>query len=223
MSAGSAIVRQFGHPTGLLGAIAGLIMQIRPSNRARNIRTVDLLDIRPEDRVLEVGFGLGLAVRRAAELASRGKVVGVDHSELMLRQARHWNARAIEEGRVELLLGSAERLPELASRFDKVFAVNVYAFWSEPVTVLHGLRGIMRPGGTIALTFQPRRRGATAEDARRGAERMAASLRSADFVEVRVEILPMAPVAAACVLGRAPEPASNAAAMATARTKGETR
>ncbi len=222
-AARSAIIEQFGHPRGLLGAIVGLIMRVRPSNRARNARTVDLLDIRPGDRVLEVGFGPGLAVRRAAELASRGTVVGIDHSELMLRQARRRNARAVQEGRVELLLGSAERLPDLPTRFDKVFAVNVYAFWSEPVTVLRHLRGIVKPGGTIALTFQPRRRGATGEDTRRGAERMAASMRDAGFVEVRVEILPMAPVDAACLLGRAPGPASNAAATEAARTKGETR
>ncbi len=223
MSARSAIVEQFGHPRGLLGAIAGLIMRVRPSNRARNTRTVDLLDIRPEDRVLEVGFGPGLAVGRAAELASRGKVVGVDHSELMLRQARRRNARAIQEGRLELLLGSAERLPDFPERFEKVFAVNVYAFWSEPVTVLRHLRGMMKTGGTIALTFQPRRPGATGEDTERGAQRMAASLREAGFVDVRVEILPMDPVDAACVMGSAPEPASNAAATEAARTKGETR
>src|SRR6266498_1250124 len=53
----SALVRQFGKPSGLLGTIAGLIMRARPSNRERNVRTLVLLDIRPEDHVLEVGFG----------------------------------------------------------------------------------------------------------------------------------------------------------------------
>ncbi len=72
----SALVRQFGKPSGLLGTIAGLIMRVRPSNRERSLRTLALLDIQPADHVLEVGFGPGLAVARAAELASRGKVVG---------------------------------------------------------------------------------------------------------------------------------------------------
>jgi len=222
MSAGrSAIVRQFGKPSGFLGAIAGLVMRLRPSNRARNTWTVALLDILPEDRVLEVGFGPGLAVRRAAELASRGLVVGIDHSQLMLRQARRRNARAVEAGRVELRLGSAERLPDFPLRFDKVLAVNVFTFWSEAVTVLRGLRGVMNEGGTIALTFQPRRRGATLDDTRAGAERMAASLREAGFAGVRVEILHMAPVAAACVLGRATELQPHAAARSAAASKGE--
>lgn len=201
----SLVVRQFGKPSGLLGRMAGLIMRVRPSNRERNLRTLALLEIRPADHVLEVGFGAGLAVQRAAELASRGKVVGVDHSELMLRQARSWNAKAIEAGRVELLLGSAERLPELRTRFDKVFAINVVLFWDDPVAVVRGLREVMKPGGTIALTLQPRRPGATGDDARAAAERISTMLRDAGFEHVRSEILDMEPVDAACVLGHVPK------------------
>jgi len=201
-----AIVQQFGKPSGPLGVLAGFVMRVRPSNRLRNARTLDLLDIQPEDRILEVGFGPGVAVARAAELATAGKVVGVDHSELMLRQARRRNAKAIRAGRVELLLGSADALPRLEDRFDKVVAVNVYTFWKDPVSVLSGLRQVMSPGGVIALTLQPRRRGATAGDTRVAAERMSASLRAAGFGEVRTEILEMAPVPAACALGRRPRP-----------------
>jgi SAM-dependent methyltransferase len=198
----SALVRQFGKPSGPLGMLAALIMRVRPSNRLRNLRTLELLDIRPKDRVLEVGFGPGLAVARAAELATAGKVVGIDHSELMLRQATRRNVKAIRAGRVELLLGSADALPRFEGRFDKVLAVNVYMFWKDPVSVLSGLRQEMNPGGVIALTLQPRRRGATAADTRVAGEHMVASLRAAGFGEVRSEILDMAPVAAACVLGR---------------------
>jgi ubiquinone/menaquinone biosynthesis C-methylase UbiE len=203
-AARNAIVEQFGRPRGPLGILAGLIMRMRPSNRQRNLMTVEQLGIRPPDRVLEVGFGPGLAVARAAELASAGKVVGIDHSRLMLRQARRRNAAAIRAGRVELLLGSAEALPPLEARFDKVMAVNVYQFWEDPVAVLGGLRRIMNPGGVIALTLQPRRRGATADDTRTAAGRMGGSLRAAGFSGLRTEILEMEPVPAACVLGRAP-------------------
>lgn len=201
-TARDAIVRQFGKPSGPLGVLVGLVMRVRPSNRVRNSRTLDLLDLRPGDRLLEVGFGPGLAVARAAELVTAGKVVGIDHSELMLRQARRRNAKAIRAGRVELLLGSADALPRFEGRFDKVMAVNVYMFWKDPVPVLRGLRQVMNPGGVVALTLQPRNRGATAHDTRLAAERMTASLLAAGFGEVRTEILEMAPVAAACVLGR---------------------
>ncbi|HZZ84079.1 MAG TPA: methyltransferase domain-containing protein [Anaeromyxobacteraceae bacterium] len=203
----SAILGQFGKPSGPLGALAGLIMRVRPSNRLRSFRTLDLLDLQPGDRLLEIGFGPGLALTRGAELASAGKVIGIDHSELMLSQARRRNAKAVKAGRVELFLASAEILPAFAESFDKVMAVNVYGFWKDPVRVLTQLLDVMNPGGLIALTTQPRHRGATADDARVAAERMGAALRSAGFAEVRTELLEMTPVAAACVLGRKQAPA----------------
>ena len=207
MTIQSALVRQFGKPDGLLGVLAGLIMQVRPSNRLRNLRTLELLDIRSGDRVLELGFGPGLAVKRASELATSGKVVGIDHSALMLREARRRNAVEIRTGRVELLLGSADALPRFEERFDKVLAVNVFMFWEDPVSVLAGLRGVMKSGAVIALTLQPRRSGATVGDTRAAAERMATALRDAGYETIRTELMEMAPVAAACVLGRTPSSA----------------
>ena len=207
MTIHSSLVRQFGKPSGLLGVLAGLIMQVRPSNRVRNLRTLELLDIRSGDRVLELGFGPGLAVKRASELATSGKVVGIDHSALMLREARRRNAAEIRTGRVELLLGSADALPRFEERFDKVLAVNVFMFWEDPVSLLAGLRGVMKSGAVIALTLQPRRSGATVEDTRAAAERMATALRDAGYETIRTELMEMAPVAAACVLGRTPSSA----------------
>ena len=161
-----------------------------------------MLEIQPDDRVLEIGYGPGLAIEWAAERAVRGKVVGVDHSDLMHRHAVRRNARAIEAGLVELHVASVDVMPALNIPFDKVFAVNVHLFWPDPVRVLARLAAVMKPGGTIALTFQPRSRGATNEDTRLGAERIAESLRAAGFGDVRAEILPMKPVDAVCVLGK---------------------
>jgi ubiquinone/menaquinone biosynthesis C-methylase UbiE len=197
-----AIVQQFGQPTGLVGRVVGLVVATRRSNRERNRGTIELLDIQPDDRVLEIGYGPGLAIQWAAERAVRGKIIGVDHSDVMHRQAARRNAPAINAGLVELHMASVDALPAFDSPFDKVFAVNVHLFWPDSVRVLARLAALMKPGGTIALTFQPRSRGATNEDTRRGAERIAESLRAAGFGDVRAEILPMKPVDAVCVLGR---------------------
>jgi SAM-dependent methyltransferase len=210
-----AVVKQFGRPSGLFGRLAGAVMARRPSNRARNTWTVDLLAIHPDDLVLEIGYGPGLSIAHAAGLASRGHVVGVDHSPVMLRQASRRNAAAIAAGRVELRRGTVADLAAPAETaagapirtpagFDKVFAVNVFMFWPDPVAVLRQVGELMRPGGVIALTLQPRDKGATAADARRAGDRMATALRDAGFVVDRVETLPLAPVDAACALARKP-------------------
>jgi ubiquinone/menaquinone biosynthesis C-methylase UbiE len=145
-----AIVRQFGQPGGLVGRLVGLVMATRPSNRERNRRTIELLEIQPDDRVLEIGYGPGLAIEWAAERAVRGKVIGVDHSDLMHRQAARRDAHAIEAGLVELHVASVDALPAFTSSFDKVFAVNVHLFWPDPVRVLARLAAVMKPGGPVS-------------------------------------------------------------------------
>ena len=64
MSLRQNIVGQFKQPHGSLGQVAGFIMAKRPSNIERNQWTLDLLDLRPDDRVLEIGFGPGIAIEK---------------------------------------------------------------------------------------------------------------------------------------------------------------
>jgi SAM-dependent methyltransferase len=199
------IVAQFGRPSGVLGTLVGLVMARRSSNRERNRRMIDLLQIRDGDRVLEIGFGPGVAIEMAARLAPHGKVVGIDHSKIMLRQASRRNAAAIAARRVELQLGSGEALPTFTEGFDKVMASNVHMFLRDPVVALKGWLDVTRPGGRIAITHQSRMKGATDADSAQGAERIAVDLRAAGFTDVRVETLVMRPVSAACVLARRPD------------------
>jgi len=196
-------VGQFGRPRGLLGRLAGWIMANRTSNRERNRRTVELLEIGPEDHVLEIGFGPGLALAEIARRAPRGRIAGIDHSPLMVAKASRRNAAAIAAGLMTLRVAAAEPLPDLGGGFHKALAVNVSLFWKEPVATLRAIRGQLVPGGRLALTLQPRQGGATDDDARRGGEGLAAQMREAGFQDVRVEMVPVAPVAAACVLGAA--------------------
>jgi ubiquinone/menaquinone biosynthesis C-methylase UbiE len=102
-------MRAFGRPQGILGRIGGVIMA--RSNREIAARLVEVLDIQPIDRVLEVGFGPGVAIELIAAKLSSGKVTGIDCSEEMMDQAKTRNATSVESGRVELRLGSVEGMP----------------------------------------------------------------------------------------------------------------
>jgi SAM-dependent methyltransferase len=200
----TAIASQFHRPTGLLGRLAGEIMTRRASNRARNAWAVGLLEIRPTDHVLEIGYGPGLAIELAARAAPNGMVVGVDHSEVMWRNATRRNAAAIRAGRVELHHAELEALAG-PPRFDRVLAVNVHMFWSDPQVRLRQLGALMVPGGVLALAYEPRGAGASNELARAAGEQTAAIVAAAGFVDVRVESLTLRPVNAVCVLARMPD------------------
>lgn len=199
------IVDQFHRPRGALGLLAGWVLARRPSNRERNAWTVDRLEIAPHHRVLELGFGPGLAVELCARRAIHGQVVGVDHSETMLRMATRRNRRAVAEGRVVLHAAPFDALPDLGGPFDRILAVNAVQFARDPQALLVDLGGRLRPGGWIAVTFQSRRPGATSADSRKGGAEIADALSRVGFDAVRTETLPMEPVAAVCVLGRRPE------------------
>jgi ubiquinone/menaquinone biosynthesis C-methylase UbiE len=197
------LLSQFHRPHGALGHLAGFILANRGSNRKRNAWTVELLDIQPTDRVLELGFGPGVSIGTASRLATEGYVVGVDHSETMLRMASRRNAKAIREGRVSLFESTLDRLPDFELPFDKVFGVNALQFAAEPLDVLRAIRERMRAGGLIAITQQSRKKNATNEDSIRAAEKVGELLEEAGFGDVRVETLPLEPVCAACVLATA--------------------
>src|SRR5215211_5658345 len=91
------LVAQAHRPTGPLGRLVAQLMATRPSNVQRNRWAVEQLAIAPTDRVLEIGFGPGVALEALVARVTEGSVWGVDHSELMVRKAARRNARAIAD------------------------------------------------------------------------------------------------------------------------------
>lgn len=198
------LVSQFHRPHGLGGLLAGWVMSYRSSNRRRNHWVVSLIDVQPTDRILEIGFGPGIAIQDMARTATRGVIYGIDHSEVMLGQASRRNSAAIRAGRVDLRCSSVEDLPTFEGFLDKVLAVNSMGFWRDKATSLAALGSVLRPGGQIAVVSQPRCRGATAETSEHAAAEIEASLKQAGFSISRIETLPLEPPVV-CVLGNKPE------------------
>jgi SAM-dependent methyltransferase len=191
---------QFGRPTGWWGQLAGRIMARTPSNLDRIEWTLSLLNVKSSDRILEIGFGPGQAIERLARDVREGLIAGIDHSEVMVQQATRRNAGAIRERRVILQVGSASNPPAFAELFDTIFTINSIHFWTEPEACLAKLRALLRPGGRIAVTLQPRSRNATDATTRTIGEELMATLARAGFSDCRLEIRPSRPVAVACAL-----------------------
>src|SRR5690349_16046610 len=140
-------VAQFHRPSGTVGHVAGWVMARRTSNVARNRWAVQLLDIQPTDRVIELGCGPGVAIAAIAARAGRGLVVGVDHSDVMIRQAGRRNRAAVRAGRVRLIRTPVESLSvsSLDGPFDAALAVNTVGMWPDPPARLHAVAQLLRP------------------------------------------------------------------------------
>lgn len=194
------IVSQFSHPQGYLGQLAGVIMANRSSNVGRNSWTLDLLELEPTDRVLEIGFGPGIAINMASQIVTEGVIVGIDHSETMLYQAKKRNKQAIAQGKLTLYLGSVEVLPSLAGRFDKIYTSNVVQFWDNPERNFAYFYDALLPGGCIATTYMPRHSGASTEDALKMAREIEEAQAAVGFKNIRTKQKSFRPVSAVCIL-----------------------
>ena len=144
--------QQFGRPAGWRGRAIGHLMALK--NAGLNRVAVELLEVEPDDRVLEIGFGPGKAILEAARRANRGFVAGVDRSEVMLRQAERRNRRLIAEGRVDLRQGDVAALPFESGSFTRVFEVNSFHHWPEPSEGLREIRRVLCDGGTLLLCLR---------------------------------------------------------------------
>ncbi len=143
--------QQYNSPSGMMGWLAGerMVRQHRPETAW----TINLLDIQPTDTVLEVGFGAGQGIKLAAEKVSDGRIMGIDHSKMMVRVATRRNAQAVKAGRVVLSQGNITALPFEDQYFDKIMTIHTMYFWSEPYKALSELYRVLKPGGRVVITL----------------------------------------------------------------------
>jgi SAM-dependent methyltransferase len=123
---------------------------------------LEALALEPAERLLDIGCGGGVFLRKALETGCTA--VGVDHSRDMVRLAREKNAGAIAAGRLRVVVGKAERLPFADGEFSAVSCLVAFLFFPEPVGVLREFRRVLQVGrGRFAVyTTSPELRGTPA-------------------------------------------------------------
>jgi SAM-dependent methyltransferase len=113
-------------------------------------RFLDAADLRPDDRVLDVGCGTGRTTRDAARAASNGEALGVDLSSQMLAVARR---RAEEEGlpNAHFARCDAQVHPFEPEGYDVVVSRTGAMFFGDPVAAFRNLAQATRPDGRLVL------------------------------------------------------------------------
>ena len=102
----------------------------------RFVWAVDTLEVRPADRLLEVGCGHGVAVSLVCERLTTGTITAIDRSPKMIEMATRRNREHVDAGRAVLETIALEDADLGDRRFDKVFAFNVAPFWQQPEAAL---------------------------------------------------------------------------------------
>lgn len=93
------IGRNLRQPKGFIGKIIGILMN--KGNDSMNRFTLNILDPKKDDHILEIGFGNGKYISEIAQVTQNGFVAGIDYSETMVARARKRNMSLIKQGIVD--------------------------------------------------------------------------------------------------------------------------
>jgi len=111
------------------------------------VAAIDLLEIQPGNRVLEVGVGTGLNL----PLYSRDcNVTGIDISKEMLRKAEE-RVLTLGMGNTNLMVMDGSKLAFPDDSFDRVIATYVISAVPDPVKTLLEMRRVCKPSGHLVI------------------------------------------------------------------------
>jgi ubiquinone/menaquinone biosynthesis C-methylase UbiE len=143
----------------------------------RLLWAAEVLTIAPDDRILEVGCGQGVAVSLVCERLDNGRITAVDRSPKMIEMAARRNRDQADKAR--FIAASLEEADLGDEVYDKVFAVHVAAL-HRPGAGLDTVRRRLAPGGRLYLFSQAPGWKTASPAARFGAE-LNGVLKDADF------------------------------------------
>ncbi|TPI18369.1 class I SAM-dependent methyltransferase [Mesorhizobium sp. B4-1-1] len=146
------IAKQLSWPTGIGGWLVRAGMN--RGNARLNSYALDQLQLVPEDRAIEVGFGGGAALPRL--LRGAAFACGVDRSQDVVDVAARRLANAVRAGRAEFRVGTVENLPLPDATFDKALSVHTVYFWQSLGAGSAELTRVLKSGGRVMLGFLPK-------------------------------------------------------------------
>ena len=116
---------------------------------------IDVLAVEPNDRLLEIGPGPGVAAALIGERLLDGRLIAIDRSAVAVRRTLDRNRTHVAAGTVDVRQSSLEDFDGGGGPFDKVFAINVNLFWARDATAeLVRIARLLAPGGAIYLFFE---------------------------------------------------------------------
>lgn len=116
---------------------------------------VDLMDVKPNDHVLEIGCGPGAGAELICQRLESGKLFAIDRSESGVDRTKRRCKKYVDAGRLTVRQIDLATLRVPVKRLHKVFAFNVNLFWvrdcADEVALLHER---VLPGGAVYLFYE---------------------------------------------------------------------
>ena len=146
--------QQLKKPTGETGREVAIALN--ESNQGLYDLAFEMLDLKPHQNILEIGFGNGNHFPQYFEAEPELNLTGVDFSADMCEEARTRNAPLIEEGKLSIRHAETSSLPFKDDEFDCILAINVIYFLDPPPPHLQEIRRVLKPDGYFLIGYRPR-------------------------------------------------------------------
>jgi len=111
-----------------------------------------VLELQPEDDLLEVACGNGYFLKKYASHVH--SVAGLDISELSVKMATKRNRDRVEARNAEFVQGDASQLPWEDNRFSAATAMGSLPGFPEPSKSLKEMYRVLRPGGRAVISIE---------------------------------------------------------------------
>ncbi len=115
-------------------------------------QTLALMQLKPGDKVLDLGCGAGWASRLMAKAVDDpekpGQVIGLDVSDEMIRRAR---SASKDYDNLMFVVGSAQAVPWEENFFTKVLSVESFYYYADQERALAELFRVMAPLGELYI------------------------------------------------------------------------
>jgi SAM-dependent methyltransferase len=143
------IVNQVRKPTGRLGIVIAKGMNKGHAKLA--IWGLSNINVESNFYILDIGCGGGSNIKRFANIATDGKIYGIDYSESAISVSKKLNINYVEKGLVEIYKASVSSLPFNENFFDLVSAFEAYYFWPNLPEALKEIYRTIKPNGELIL------------------------------------------------------------------------
>lgn len=137
-------------PRGFAGRITALLMVRFHRTIYENVSK--LLDLKPEDDLLEIACGCGYFLKKYASHVH--SVAGLDLSELMVKMATKKNKDRVASGTAEFVQGEASQLPWKDNSFSIATTMGSFIAFPKPLDSLKEIHRVLRPGGRAFVSIE---------------------------------------------------------------------
>ncbi|EEF52787.1 24-methylenesterol C-methyltransferase 2 [Ricinus communis] len=117
----------------------------RDATRLHEEMAVDLIDVKPGDRILDVGCGVG-GPMRAIAAHSRANVVGITINEYQVNRARLHNKKAGLDSLCEVVCGNFLEMPFPDNSFDGAYSIEATCHAPKLEEVYAEIFRVLKPG-----------------------------------------------------------------------------